>query len=364
MTGASSPILGNHEGEKEPNANHSPTRFTAVNGRDMASSASIPMPPPTAELPNGQEDAQENHGTGENDTLLGRDRNGLVTGVNQENQSSLPKVSSFQYGTSNNTGNKRKRSQSEEQQRPQHLHGSTNAPRNPAYTQDECREPSSLPTSSNNTVALHGDQGYKGNSSPTPGYSHHNENDDSRLASTSGSWHEYDSQLASQAQRTQQVDTSDAQLVEALQRETHSNDAVQKNWGTMNRPMEISSQENPLSSMSSLTERPRSAVQVAPKRKRVFSNRTKTGCMTCRRRKKKCDEQHPACELAPSSSRKQLDFRIPNISWQVITALEAVSYAKATRREVPGKNLQMQKVQFPYSRNRTIQTLVIIAHTI
>jgi len=33
------------------------------------------------------------------------------------------------------------------------------------------------------------------------------------------------------------------------------------------------------------------------KRKRNFSNRTKTGCMTCRRRKKKCDETRPECEL-------------------------------------------------------------------
>lgn len=31
-------------------------------------------------------------------------------------------------------------------------------------------------------------------------------------------------------------------------------------------------------------------------RKRNFSNRTKTGCMTCRTRKKKCDEGHPACK--------------------------------------------------------------------
>jgi hypothetical protein len=30
-------------------------------------------------------------------------------------------------------------------------------------------------------------------------------------------------------------------------------------------------------------------------RKRVFSNRTKTGCITCRRRKKKCDEGKPEC---------------------------------------------------------------------
>ena len=33
------------------------------------------------------------------------------------------------------------------------------------------------------------------------------------------------------------------------------------------------------------------------KRKRNFSNRTKTGCLTCRKRKKKCDEEKPECEL-------------------------------------------------------------------
>jgi hypothetical protein len=32
------------------------------------------------------------------------------------------------------------------------------------------------------------------------------------------------------------------------------------------------------------------------KRKRNFSNRTKTGCLTCRKRKKKCDERKPECE--------------------------------------------------------------------
>jgi hypothetical protein len=40
------------------------------------------------------------------------------------------------------------------------------------------------------------------------------------------------------------------------------------------------------------------SVQSDPKkRKRNFSNRTKTGCMTCRRRKKKCDENKPECKL-------------------------------------------------------------------
>ena len=39
-------------------------------------------------------------------------------------------------------------------------------------------------------------------------------------------------------------------------------------------------------------------IQMDPKkRKRNFSNRTKTGCLTCRRRKKKCDETKPECTL-------------------------------------------------------------------
>ena len=40
-----------------------------------------------------------------------------------------------------------------------------------------------------------------------------------------------------------------------------------------------------------------SAQQSDPKRrKRNFSNRTKTGCLTCRKRKKKCDETKPECK--------------------------------------------------------------------
>ncbi|KAF2142531.1 uncharacterized protein K452DRAFT_308186 [Aplosporella prunicola CBS 121167] len=41
----------------------------------------------------------------------------------------------------------------------------------------------------------------------------------------------------------------------------------------------------------------RAGVQVNLKknRKRAFANRTKTGCQTCRRRKKKCDEKKPEC---------------------------------------------------------------------
>ena len=49
---------------------------------------------------------------------------------------------------------------------------------------------------------------------------------------------------------------------------------------------------------SSTTRTTAAGVQVDPKkRKRQFANRTKTGCGTCRRRKKKCDEGKPECML-------------------------------------------------------------------
>ncbi|KAJ4365007.1 hypothetical protein N0V83_008623 [Neocucurbitaria cava] len=45
-----------------------------------------------------------------------------------------------------------------------------------------------------------------------------------------------------------------------------------------------------------VTETTRAGVQVElKKRKRQFANRTKTGCGTCRNRKKKCDEAKPEC---------------------------------------------------------------------
>lgn len=94
---------------------------------------------------------------------------------------------------------------------------------------------------------------------------------------------------------------SDSHMAEALQRENRSYDSMPPrdhyitpeeeddphvHYGTFGGTRESQSNE---------IDRKR--------RKRVFSNRTKTGCMTCRRRKKKCDEQHPECEpfsaLAP-----------------------------------------------------------------
>ncbi|KAH0544698.1 hypothetical protein FGG08_001203 [Glutinoglossum americanum] len=86
---------------------------------------------------------------------------------------------------------------------------------------------------------------------------------------------------------------SDAQLAEALTRESqHLDDQSGRTGGS---PDDGDSQETPQRSLDYGTDRtPQSSLPVDHKRrKRVFSNRTKTGCLTCRRRKKKCDEQKP-----------------------------------------------------------------------
>ena len=72
------------------------------------------------------------------------------------------------------------------------------------------------------------------------------------------------------------------------------------------------------------------------RRKRVFSNRTKTGCMTCRRRKKKCDEQHPECW----SPFPVTDTSLIN-DVQVIIASAVVLSVKVTQCEIHGRSLPM-----------------------
>lgn len=90
------------------------------------------------------------------------------------------------------------------------------------------------------------------------------------------------------------MDASDAHLAEALQRETQAHNP-HRTWGIGSRP-----DDDPQDQYGAYgTDRAsQGAVQAGPKRKRVFSNRTKTGCMTCRKRKKKCDEGHPYCKYS------------------------------------------------------------------
>lgn len=84
--------------------------------------------------------------------------------------------------------------------------------------------------------------------------------------------------------------TSDEHIGEVLQRASQHMDA-QREYGS---PPDDDRSANPYGAYGN--ERREMSIQSDPKkRKRNFSNRTKTGCMTCRRRKKKCDETRPEC---------------------------------------------------------------------
>lgn len=93
--------------------------------------------------------------------------------------------------------------------------------------------------------------------------------------------------------------TSDEHLSEVLQRASQGLEAQHHDYERTSPGDDDRS--NPYGGYGH--DRREMSVQSDPKkRKRNFSNRTKTGCMTCRRRKKKCDENKPECKLLEDAS--------------------------------------------------------------
>ncbi|KAF7173964.1 hypothetical protein CNMCM5623_006239 [Aspergillus felis] len=290
---ASTSVTNGHEPEKRSKLeNQSPPRFTAVNGREITVPMSVG---PTAADSSSNEEISNNQGRVELDTSSRTEERARDNG-NPEND---PDERSMQRSTSHSgslsggqSANKRKRSEIDERQ--ELPSSSSKGSRSPAIRSDAAVESHTQPLALNIAVSPPGPHDLK---HPSPSIAQSDRNDDSRSASANASLNDYDSLLVQQAQRAQQIDPSDAQLAEVLQRESQDHDGQslqQKSWSATNRSTEGPVQtKEPLHTFSQ--EQPQAAIQVAPKRKRVFSNRTKTGCMTCRRRKKKCDEQHPAC---------------------------------------------------------------------
>lgn len=91
--------------------------------------------------------------------------------------------------------------------------------------------------------------------------------------------------------------TDDRMMSEALRREIHGDPHSahsQNGYGTSSP----GDDDNRSSNYGNGYGQDQTSVQIQAdmkKRKRNFSNRTKTGCMTCRKRKKKCDEGRPEC---------------------------------------------------------------------
>ena len=109
---------------------------------------------------------------------------------------------------------------------------------------------------------------------------------------------------------------SESRLAEALQRENRSYDpgAPRDDYPPSEDQGEEEDQQNQQEQFGTYGgSREAGTADIDRKRrKRIFSNRTKTGCMTCRRRKKKCDETHPECKfealhsmsIGPTASNK------------------------------------------------------------
>lgn len=267
--------MSNHDSGAEAGPEHSPSRFTAVNGKDSS------VPASTVNV--GHAITAPERGSLGPDI---RDKSRIEIAEREDQSPDGGPRSSPSEGPF--TNHKRKRSDSGEQP--------SRHPSEPRTTgRSSVSHPTDFSAPPNSSGAGSGSASDVEPMASGPGRSDAQE---SSQPPSNGPWPEYDTQLVSQAQRAQQMDASDAHLADALQREAHAQDPSHR----LNaRPTPAPTQ--PASSPAYASERPTSAVQVAPKRKRVFSNRTKTGCMTCRRRKKKCDEQHPACKcsyLSPS----------------------------------------------------------------
>jgi acetyltransferase-like isoleucine patch superfamily enzyme len=106
-----------------------------------------------------------------------------------------------------------------------------------------------------------------------------------------------DPSIAPQAPRPYYTDPDDAHMANVLTRETRGYESMPRD--TYGSPED---DDDPNGSYGDYGTNRSSQDLDRKRRKRVFSNRTKTGCMTCRRRKKKCDEQHPECKTIDTFS--------------------------------------------------------------
>lgn len=276
---AAPPAMSNRDSGNEPQTEHSPSRFTAVNGKDSVVSGPNAGDPVPSSGPMNREEQGAQPGDKEAQEVP-RETYG---GLNDQSRRS----------SSSTHTHKRRRSESGDQES-RLSDGSERESTN--------RPTDALPTSNGAVSGSASSEVEPSHTAiATPSSSGRPDSIVASQPPSNRSWPEYESQLISQAQRAQQIDASDAHLADALQRETDSQDPR-----ALNRPMQSAPSVQAPSFPAYNSERSATAVQVAPKRKRVFSNRTKTGCMTCRRRKKKCDELHPTCEsfLRYSSTKR------------------------------------------------------------
>lgn len=327
---------GGHEGAKDSGIDHSPSRFTAVNGRDHhpshlngisenhLSTSHDPEREISADIRRAS-DLQQNTSVPREVSVTN------MADVVHHAQTESRRNSNARPANVNR--NKRKRSDSDRHDSPPASQYANSASRSP-ISKAEDAIPLQARSVENNlmsrpTMTPDSEVGHQTSHrrySPTDG------TDEANTNFRRPPWDGIDPHSTSHGgQLAQSADPSDAQMVEALQRDVQNDESGPKSWDSVqNGPMSeysdatqaqvgnlvqnlasapdkqaIQPNIQPHTKSQNRTQTP-PASQSGSKRKRVFSNRTKTGCMTCRRRKKKCDEQHPACKpwLKPASPQK------------------------------------------------------------
>ena len=153
-------VNGGHDSDKEHNSDQSPSRFTAVNGREqpLAPGASAAISVPSASLTNdGHREMPENWGKGEYDTQCRQDERLREDGsISNDPEDRRSQGSPSQYGPSSISRSKRKRSNSGERQ--DHSQGAYQGAvisRSPVPRVEESVDSHVLPPGSNGTAACH-----------------------------------------------------------------------------------------------------------------------------------------------------------------------------------------------------------------
>lgn len=281
-------MTSHHTAEKEPTSERNASGFTAVNGRELQSSGSAGRTDVVTKPGNDPIDRRGKHLGSQSTSRQHSPRPGPDVPIRDRSNGNRQYSSSQELDTPASSPGKRKRSSTDDGNGssgsshydlspPRRASGSsagvTDARVQRAQESDRSEGPytNSSKAVDSQTTRGHDHHWQSGRKVP-PGYQ------------TNGSG--------------RHVETSDAQLADALQRETQAPNS-HRTWSVGGQPDEDSADQY---GTYGSDRTPQGAVQAGPKRKRVFSNRTKTGCMTCRKRKKKCDEGQPYCELLPLST--------------------------------------------------------------
>ncbi|KMU73539.1 transferase hexapeptide repeat containing protein [Coccidioides immitis RMSCC 3703] len=332
MSAVAAPTVanGNHDSTRDPSIEQSPSRFTAVNGRDppslLHSSSDLQ---PLVDRSHECERSVESRPGSDHQKISPAQKELLMDSLSEKvNHDQIENLKTSDACSASLNRNKRKRSDSSDR------HPS---PSTTNHTQSNPRSPNSKADDSVTVQARSLDTNGIGKPATTPEsetavktmqrqYSSADPTDETNIISHRPSWDSRDSRSTTHGEQSAPpAESSDAQVAEALQRDVQDNNVASKAWDPVpnGHPAETTgpnqaqlathatnqpddqdkphhqiqppnkTQTQPQSKSQAQSQTP--ATRPGPKRKRVFSNRTKTGCMTCRRRKKKCDEQHPAC---------------------------------------------------------------------